>query len=107
MALQLPGGSPELPEPPILSAGHHQPDRDQLRTDHIGGGYPNHAVARQHRMVRILVYLTAASSLAASLQAQGRGEPGKSIGSVAVRGNLIVMTLNEGALGKESLFDLA
>ena len=40
-------------------------------------------------------------------QAQGRGEPGKSIGSVAVRGNLIVMTLDEGVLGKERLFDLA
>ena len=37
---------------------------------------------------------------------QGRGEPGKSIGSIAVRGNLIVMTLDEGVLGKESLFDL-
>jgi hypothetical protein len=37
---------------------------------------------------------------------QGRQEPGKSIGSVAVRGNLIVMTLDEGVLGKASLFDL-
>src|ERR1041384_5812720 len=40
------------------------------------------------------------------LGAQGRGEPGKSIGSISVRGNLIVMTLNEGVLGKASLFDL-
>src|SRR5436190_23454931 len=49
-------------------------------------------------------------ALAAALlpvHAQGRGEPGKSIGSVTVRGNLIVMTLDEGVLGKESLFDLA
>jgi len=37
---------------------------------------------------------------------QGRQEPGKSIGSIAVRGNLIVMTLDEGVLGKASLFDL-
>jgi hypothetical protein len=41
-----------------------------------------------------------------SVCAQGRGEPGKSIGSISVRGNLIVMTLGEGVLGKESLFDL-
>ena len=37
---------------------------------------------------------------------QGRGEPGKPIGTIAVRGNLIVMTLDEGVLGKEGLFDL-
>jgi hypothetical protein len=37
---------------------------------------------------------------------QGRGEPGKSIGTVSVRGNLILLTLNEGVLGKASLFDL-
>ena len=48
-----------------------------------------------------------AIALIPSVHAQGRGEPGKSIGSVAVRGNLIVMTLDEGVLGKESLFDLA
>src|SRR5689334_4696953 len=38
--------------------------------------------------------------------AQGRQEPGKSIGTIAVRGDLIVMTLNEGVLGTASLFDL-
>src|SRR5204862_5642247 len=48
-----------------------------------------------------------AAALLPSAHAQGRGEPGKSIGSVTVRGNLIVMTLDEGVLGKESLFDLA
>ncbi len=39
--------------------------------------------------------------------AQSRQEPGHSIGTIAVQGNLIVMTLNEGALGKANLFDLA
>ena len=38
---------------------------------------------------------------------QGRQEPGKSIGTVAVQGSLIVMTLNDGALGRAHLFDLA
>jgi hypothetical protein len=38
--------------------------------------------------------------------AQGRGEPGRSIGAISTRGNLIVMTLDEGALGKANLFDL-
>ena len=39
--------------------------------------------------------------------AQGHRDPGKSIGAISVRGNLIVMTLDEGSLGKASLFDLA
>src|SRR5262245_1485014 len=38
---------------------------------------------------------------------QGRQEPGRSIGTVTTQGNLIVMTLNEGALGHANLFDLA
>ena len=39
--------------------------------------------------------------------AQGRQEPGKSIGTISTQGDLIVMTLDEGALGKANLFDLA
>src|SRR5215510_7872174 len=39
--------------------------------------------------------------------AQGRQEPGHSIGTVTTQGNLIVMTLNEGALGHANLFDLS
>src|SRR5262245_58860940 len=38
--------------------------------------------------------------------AQGRQEPGRSIGTVTTQGNLIVMTLNDGALGHSNLFDL-
>lgn len=38
--------------------------------------------------------------------AQYSQEQGHSIGSVAVRGKLIVLTLDEGALGKENLFNL-
>lgn len=40
------------------------------------------------------------------LDAQGRQEPGRPIGAVSVRGNLIVMTLNKGVLGEAQLFDL-
>jgi len=40
------------------------------------------------------------------LRAQSRQEPGKTIGTVTTQGDLIVMTLNEGALGKANLFDL-
>jgi hypothetical protein len=36
---------------------------------------------------------------------QGRQEPGRSIGTATTQGNLIVMTLNEGALGHANLFD--
>src|SRR5215831_19937518 len=59
------------------------------------------------RLSHTATWIVATLALTHVLSAQGRQEPGKSIGSVAVRGNLIVMTLDEGALGKESLFDLA
>ena len=38
--------------------------------------------------------------------AQDREVPGKSIGKVSVVGNLILMELDEGALGQQNLFDL-
>ena len=38
--------------------------------------------------------------------AQGRQEPGRRIGTISTQGDLIVMTLDEGALGHENLFDL-
>jgi len=45
--------------------------------------------------------------LAATLcNAQSYEAPGKSVGDVSVRGNLVVLTLNEGALGPVNLFDL-
>ena len=40
-------------------------------------------------------------------QAQTRQDPGRSIGTIRTQGDLIVMTLNEGALGKANMFDLA
>jgi hypothetical protein len=40
------------------------------------------------------------------LGAQGRQDPGRSIGAVSVRGNLIVLTLDKAVLGEASLFDL-
>ena len=49
--------------------------------------------------------LTLAVAFLAS--AQSRQDPGRSIGSVSTQGDLIVMTLDEGALGQANLFDLA
>jgi hypothetical protein len=43
---------------------------------------------------------------AAGANAQEREEPGKPIGKVSIVGNLILMELEEGALGRENLFDL-
>ena len=40
-------------------------------------------------------------------QSQYRQEPGRSIGSVTTQGKLIVLTLDEGVLGKANLFNLA
>lgn len=60
--------------------------------------------------VRTVFSCTAAALalLPFALYAQPPGrEPGKSIGTVSVRGNLIVLTLNESALGKQHLFNLA
>jgi len=45
-------------------------------------------------------------SICALASAQGRQEPGKSIGAISTQGNLVVMMLEEGVLGKASLFDL-
>lgn len=59
-----------------------------------------------HRAANLCAIL-ALLALARVAPAQGRGEPGHSIGTVAVRGDLILMTLDEGALGKPNLFDLA
>jgi hypothetical protein len=45
--------------------------------------------------------------VAASLLAQPRLEPGRSIGKVSTRDNLILMELDDAALGHANLFDLA
>ncbi|HEX3880879.1 MAG TPA: hypothetical protein VHW24_28045 [Bryobacteraceae bacterium] len=45
-------------------------------------------------------------AVAGSIYAQQGREPGKSLGAVTVKDNLIVMTLDEGVLGKANLFDL-
>jgi hypothetical protein len=55
----------------------------------------------------VLTLIFASFVLHEAALGQGRGEPGKSIGTVSVRGDLILLTLNEGALGKADLFDLA
>jgi len=45
--------------------------------------------------------------LALSASAQPRLEPGRSIGKVSVKDNLIVMELDDAALGHANMFDLA
>jgi hypothetical protein len=44
--------------------------------------------------------------VSAAASQQGRQDPGKPIGSITTQGNLIVFTLNEGALSHANLFDL-
>ena len=41
-----------------------------------------------------------------AVQAQGQQAPGRTLGTVTTQGDLIVMTLNEGALGTANMFDL-
>jgi hypothetical protein len=42
-----------------------------------------------------------------TVSAQGRQEPGRPIGTVSTQGNLIVLTLDDRALGESRMFDLA
>jgi hypothetical protein len=54
-----------------------------------------------------LVVLTAVTLCPVAGRAQFGEEPGHSIGTVTTRGHLILLTLNEGALGRANLFNLA
>src|SRR5215475_6581164 len=56
--------------------------------------------------VGVLLYFCGVLSQPPIAQTQGRQEPGRSIGAIRTQENLIVMTLDEGALGKANLFDL-
>ena len=56
--------------------------------------------------VGLLLYIGVAFLRPTPVWTQGRQEPGRSIGAIKTQGDLIVMTLNEGALGKANLFDL-
>jgi hypothetical protein len=61
-----------------------------------------------HRfLVRRRLILFCAIATAILAPAQDRMTPGRSIGAVTTHGNLIIVTLNENALGKSHLFDLA
>jgi hypothetical protein len=55
---------------------------------------------------RVFVWIAAGFALLSPAYGKGRGETGKPVATIAVRGNLIVMTLDEDVLVKESLFEL-
>src|SRR5262249_7188230 len=67
----------------------------------------NRIVRRPGGVALLLGSLVAWLVCASVARAQFRQEPGRSIGTISTQGNLIVMTLNEGVLGKPNLFDLA
>src|SRR5215475_15572539 len=56
--------------------------------------------------VGILLYFCGTYLQPPVAQSQGRQEPGRSIGAIRTQGDLIVMTLDEGVLGKANMFDL-
>ena len=66
----------------------------------------NHTRRRTQGSSVTVSALVLALLCSATAQAQFRQEPGRSIGEVTTHGNLIVMTLNEDALGKANFFDL-
>ncbi len=67
-------------------------------------------MARVHRKLQASRFCSVVALIALCAlpgRAQYGGGPGRSIGSVTVRGQLIVLTLNPGALGEANLFNLA
>src|SRR5262245_50265707 len=54
----------------------------------------------------VLVAVADTGRLGDTMHAQGQQTPGQSIGTVTTQGDLIVMTLNESALGTANMFDL-
>jgi hypothetical protein len=58
------------------------------------------------RLLSALVIVAGVGCVVTAL-AQSRQAPGPPIGTIATRGDLIVLTLDEGALGQANLFDLA
>jgi hypothetical protein len=62
--------------------------------------------ARIRLVSRIFLLFSLILLPATLLRAQQREGPGKPIGKVSVDGNLILMELDQGALGQENLFDL-
>ncbi|HEY6445626.1 MAG TPA: hypothetical protein VIY53_04145 [Acidobacteriaceae bacterium] len=58
------------------------------------------------RLWRAAAFLGVAALMAGPGYAQFGNEPGHSIGKVTVQGKLILLTLNEDALGRENLFNL-
>ncbi len=63
-------------------------------------------VRKKRNLHGALLLSTALLACGGQAHAQGRQEPGKPIGTAVPYGNLILMTLDEGALGKANLFDL-
>ena len=64
-------------------------------------------MTRRQRLVFELSLIVCVTLLPGNgVRAQEREEPGKPVGKVSVVGNLILMELDEGALGRENLFDL-
>ncbi len=58
-------------------------------------------------MKPIIRFFLSTFLIAIVVHAQGRQEPGHSIGKISTQGDLIIMTLDEGVLGKANLFNLA
>jgi hypothetical protein len=56
--------------------------------------------------LRVLILTGVILAISLSTAAQDREEPGKPVGKVSVKGDLILLELDEGALGQQNLFNL-
>src|SRR5262249_18100679 len=73
---------------------------------HLHKNRPRHETKKGKRLFLNLAFLIAVALAANRVQAQRPQETGRSLGKVSAEGNLIVMELDEGVLGKANLFDL-
>jgi hypothetical protein len=67
---------------------------------------PRRLLVTNTKILLVGLLLILSLILGPSVSAQDRDEPGKPIGKVSVVGNLILLELDQGALGSEDLFDL-
>jgi hypothetical protein len=87
---------------PCLSIEEIEMNADLRAILNAAPGFPG------SRRLRGLAAICAFVALCAPCaRAQFGSEPGRSIGTVTVRDKLILLTLNQGALGRANLFDLA
>jgi hypothetical protein len=83
-----------------------KPGAQVARVGPLFASPPGGPMSEKNRLLACLLALCVVVLLQIPAHAQERNEPGRPIGKISVVGNLILMELDDGALGRENLFDL-